>query len=41
MARARIFEELNPTAAVDRKWSANVALNKRDGAACKLEDELL
>jgi hypothetical protein len=39
VARARVFEEVNQIPAVDRKWPA-VGLNKRDGAACKWEEQL-
>jgi hypothetical protein len=38
-ARARVWEETNPVAAADRKWAANVALNKRDATACKWEED--
>lgn len=35
-ARARVFGEINPEPAIDRKWASTAAgLSKRDGAACR------
>jgi hypothetical protein len=34
-ARARVWEELNTTPAIDRKWANVAGLSKRDAAACK------
>jgi hypothetical protein len=42
IARARVWEEVNSTPAIDRTWAANVnGINKRDGAACMWRRQLL